>query len=86
MGMYQRRFFLGVADNGHGKETIMGLCYPFSREGDKIAVIYGCRWPILLSECRETPGTYTVVGEVYVNGFMHGEAMDRFEETEFKLY
>ncbi|KAK1813929.1 hypothetical protein LTR12_011677 [Friedmanniomyces endolithicus] len=43
--------------------------------GDKICVLAGCEFPMLL---RESQGRHTVIGCCYVDGIMHGEAMRQY--------
>ncbi|KAL2065433.1 hypothetical protein VTL71DRAFT_3103 [Oculimacula yallundae] len=58
---------------------------PIAREGDLICILYGGEVPYLLR--RRADGTYMVVGECYVNGIMHGEAlsMDAAQSRHFKI-
>lgn len=64
----------------------IGLGLDTARNGDIVAVIYGCNMPMVL---RPEEGYYVVVGECYVHGAMFGEALEEQEhnwhETEFKL-
>ena len=53
-----------------------------SRPGDKICVILGCCTPVLL---REIDGHFEVVGECYLHGIMHGEAMIDFDAGKYEL-
>lgn len=48
-------------------------------EGDIIAILWGCSWPVILRPLLQKD-EYTVVGTSYVFGIMHGEAIGRFEE------
>jgi hypothetical protein len=66
--------------------TAMGVCTPTAQLHDKIVVLRGCRFPVLLRERPEVPGTYRYVGEVYLHGFMHGEGVGKFEEQPFKIH
>lgn len=45
-----------------------------AREGDVIAVVYGCSIPLLLRRPIEGGG-YRLVGKCYVHGVMDGEAL-----------
>lgn len=76
---YGTRMF--ITDNakavlGTGPE---GLCV-----GDVVCVLFGGQVPFIL---RPNPdGNYTLIGECYVSGIMHGEALDMgLEEREFLL-
>ena len=44
-----------------------------ARPGDLVAVLLGCRMPMMLRTCSE--GGYQVIGEAYYDGFMNGEAL-----------
>lgn len=46
--------------------------------GDKIGVILGCRAPYVL---REDGDGFLLIGEAYLQGLMHGEALDDTEHT-----
>lgn len=81
MAMLERRVFVGTMSD---KRKIFGLCYPFSRSGDTIAILHGCRWPVQLRRI-EGKEEFTVVGEVYVHGYMKGEAMGVYQNREFKI-
>ena len=53
--------------------------------GDLISIMLGCATPFIV---REDAGRYILVGECYVHGLMHGEAMEmeqrKLQEIEFK--
>jgi len=66
----------------------LGLVPAETRQGDVIAIIYGCNFPVVL---RPGGHGFKVVGECYIDGLMGGEAMDamnrgEYEETELMLY
>jgi hypothetical protein len=63
----------------------LGNCYPFCREGDIIAILYGCSGPIALRPDGNAPGQFKIVGEVYLPSYSNGEALGKFEEREFVL-
>ncbi len=44
------------------------------RKGDQICVLLGCNIPLILRQ-RKIEGTYEIVGECYLHGFMDGEAL-----------
>lgn len=46
---------------------------PDSRSGDLICIFYGGEVPYVLRPSE--PGVYTLIGECYVDGIMHGEAV-----------
>jgi hypothetical protein len=62
-----RRFF-------RTEKGLLGLGQPSCLEGDQIRLIINSHLPFVL---RPTgTGTYTFVGECYMQGFMHGETLD----------
>lgn len=64
----------------------MGLAPKQSIVGDLICVPLGCSVPIVLRELKESdPPGYVVVGEVYVDGFMYGKAIEMMEKGELDL-
>jgi hypothetical protein len=60
----------------------MGLCTPWAEVGDTVLVIPGCRHPVLLRQVGER---YELIDEIYVHGFMRGEAIGKFSEIEVEL-
>ncbi|KAH8648784.1 heterokaryon incompatibility protein-domain-containing protein [Tricladium varicosporioides] len=50
----------------------IGMVHPQARPGDKVCLIMGCGVPLIL---REDVNGFRLVGEAYVHGIMHGEAM-----------
>jgi len=65
---------------------VMGVCATDTCLNDKIVVLRGCSFPVLLHERPEAPGTYAYIKEVYLYGFMHGEGIGQFEEQSFEIY
>ena len=90
--VWNRRIFKGRSWNSSGAvlsqdEELFGLAPQQARIGDKICLLYGCSVPVVLRECQGSVGTlyfhdektksfYEIVGEAYVDGFMHGEAFE----------
>jgi hypothetical protein len=60
----------------------MGLCTPWAEAGDNVVVIPGCRHPVLLRKIGER---YKLIDEIYIHGFMRGEAIGKFPEIEMEL-
>ena len=60
-----RRFF--VTNTG-----MMGLGSQIVKSNDVVAILYGCRWPVIL---RPRGERYEVIGVCYVQGIMFGEAV-----------
>jgi hypothetical protein len=76
-----RRFF--ITSNG-----VMGLAPYATTVGDIICVPFGCNSPIMV---RAVGNHYIVLGDVFLDGYMNGEAIDEYEKgalksQEFKLY
>jgi hypothetical protein len=63
----------------------IGLCYPYCEPGDVLAILYGCTVPVALRPSNQNPGQFEVLCDVYVDGYMHGEAIGKFEEREFEI-
>ena len=69
----------------HGNTETIGFCYPFSKVNDTVVVLYGCNYTVLLRSIDDELEQYAVVGEVYVHGYMKGEAIGQFEEQYFVI-
>ncbi|KDN65108.1 putative heterokaryon incompatibility protein [Colletotrichum sublineola] len=71
--LWERRPFL--TDSGH-----LGLGGRSMEEGDAVWVVAGCQSPLVLREVPVAsisgPFSYRLVGEAYLHGIMHGEAVD----------
>ena len=68
-------------------EGLFGLCPQTARPGDLIVVLYGGNVPYLLRERKEsedTPTRFEFVGECYLQGYMHGRAMQESEERRLE--
>jgi hypothetical protein len=52
--------------------------------GDVVVVPLGCSTPILLRP-EGTRGEYRFVGDVYIQGFMRGRAIDEWNSGEREL-
>ena len=63
----------------HTPDGIEGLCPPMAKVGDLIVVLYGGRVPYVLrpqdGKSDET-AKYNFIGECYLEGYMHGRALD----------
>jgi hypothetical protein len=58
------------------KNNLLGFAPQQTEVGDKIVVLLGCNFPVVLREVGEH---WELIGEIYVDGIMNGEAMDRLE-------
>jgi hypothetical protein len=43
--------------------------------GDVVCVVLGCQWPLVLRPTTPGAPKHVIVGDCYVSGFMHGEAL-----------
>jgi Heterokaryon incompatibility protein (HET) len=72
-------YFSEVEGQARGKKPFvtakgyLGLGPDHVKSGDVVAVLLGCQVPFLLR--KSAHGKYEVIGEVYVDGIMDGEAM-----------
>jgi hypothetical protein len=63
------------------EDGLIGLGSGFMAAGDLVVIPLGCPTPILIRP--EGPrGEYRYVGDVYVHGYMHGEAVDHWKSGE----
>ena len=54
------------------------------KEGDQIAIVFGCRIPLVLRSTGDRRGSFRLVGPCYVSGMMSGEAFrDKKGSKEF---
>ena len=60
----------------------IGLAPSGVKRGDKVCVLLGCHVPMIL---RAVHGHYQVIGDAYVHGMMHGEAVDGLESGTYAL-
>lgn len=75
---YMRRFC--ATSNGR-----IGLVPSGTAAGDEICVLYGGRVPYVVRPCEKG---YIFIGECYIHGLMHGEAMNmkQLKSRDFALY
>jgi hypothetical protein len=65
--------------------AVLGTGVDGTRVGDIVCVLYGSDVPLILRQVGNK-GEYKLIGECYVAGIMHGEALDMgLEEREFRL-
>ncbi|RYN79885.1 hypothetical protein AA0120_g10639 [Alternaria tenuissima] len=77
----KRRFI--TTTNGYmgwAPDNIYGSDDEQTRQGDLIAIIFGCSTPLVL---RPRGDHYQVLGEAYVQGFMDGEAITALKEGKY---
>ena len=63
-------------------DYIVGLALWDARSNDQVCVLPGCKFPVVL---RKQGNHYILVGETYVDGYMHGKAMDELKDGKFRL-
>jgi hypothetical protein len=66
-----------IASEKKQLKPTMGLASRHSQPGDIITVLTGCSTPVIL---RQVGKQYKVIGDVYICGFMSGEAMKEIED------
>lgn len=69
----QRKAF--TSNEGH-----LGLGPQNIQTGDLVCILFGSEVPLILR--RSMTGTYTLIGDAYVYGIMHGEYIDTNSRTE----
>jgi hypothetical protein len=93
---WDRSFIEGIQIVPEGKRSadapdkiLVGLGPSKTKEGDVIAILYGCSVPVILRPVHDHSKDqqyYEFVGEAYIHGKMDGEAIDAgFEERKFRL-
>ena len=70
------------------KKGYIGLGPCTTKEGDMICIFFGASVPYILRPCEKG---YTLIGECYVHGIMHGQAMEQWrnegsESSKFDIY
>lgn len=65
-------------------EGRMGLGTGFMAPNDEVVVPLGCSTPVLLRP-EGNRGEYRFVGDIYVNGYMHGKAMKDLDSKQRRL-
>lgn len=58
-------------------EGIVGMAPCRAREGDIVAVLFGCNIPLVLRGIGQD--CWQVIGEAYAHGFMNGEVAGSIE-------
>lgn len=81
-----------IARTTQGHLALVDALIPRAEPGDVVCLLIGCDVPVVLRPrpgprsrldikgARTTHGVFEFVGEAYVQGFMHGEAVKRAEE------
>ena len=70
-------------------DEMHGLCRAKAEIGDRIAVVLGCRVPLIFRATEAVEGTeeecFRIVGPTYMWDFMDGEAVGKFPEKDVML-
>ncbi|CZR67879.1 uncharacterized protein PAC_17778 [Phialocephala subalpina] len=83
----QRAIVASASTRMHAKRLVIsrtrlaGLAPQAAEEGDHIVVLLGCDFPVVM---RNMGSYWTLIGEVYVDGIMYGEAMDGLHSGKYK--
>lgn len=73
--MNRRRLFIGSSN-------VAGLAPWDAEPGDKLCILLGCRFPVVL---RRQGDHHVLIGEAYVDGMMDGQAMQALKDGKFVL-
>jgi hypothetical protein len=63
-------------------DEIVGLAPWGAEPGDLVCVLPGCKFPVVL---RKQESHFILIGEAYVDSFMHGEGMGELRDGKFQL-
>jgi hypothetical protein len=66
-------------------EGLVGAAPCRAREGDVVAVVFGCNIPLVLRE-RVGSDAWYVIGEAYVHGYMNGEVGDLIKRGKKSIH
>ncbi|KAF2468420.1 uncharacterized protein BDR25DRAFT_304884 [Lindgomyces ingoldianus] len=66
------------------EEGRMGIGSGFMAVGDVVVVPLGCSTPVILRP-EGNRGEYRFVGDIYINGYMHGKAVEKWRSGEKEL-
>lgn len=61
------------------KTCFLGLAPEETQNGDVVAVLYGCNFPVVL---RRSGSAFKYIGECYIDGLMDGEAIEAQKRGE----
>ncbi|MCJ1394390.1 hypothetical protein MMC18_007268 [Xylographa bjoerkii] len=84
-----RRFSISFANAGEfrrffiTKKQSMGIGPRAMKSGDIICVLFGGRTPFVLRP-RPNSDHYVFIGECYIHGWMHGEAIEKWEQGKLQ--
>jgi hypothetical protein len=64
------------------QQGYVGWAPRYTRKGDKIFVLLGCKTPVIL---RPQGDAFKLIGECYIHGVMNGEVIDELEAGKYQL-
>jgi hypothetical protein len=67
---------------------VYGVCSTSAKRNDIVAILHGCSVPVILREDEHELGSHTLstfVACAYIAGYMHGEAVGKFETRTFRI-
>jgi prepilin-type processing-associated H-X9-DG protein len=64
------------------EEGYMGIGPELMESGDRVCIVFGCPYPVLLRKV-ENASCYRLVGDAYIYGMMQGEMMSKFHAGDF---
>lgn len=65
------------------REGHFGMGLRPTREGDVLAIVFGCPMPMLLRPTEDVPPKFRLVGQAYVDNLMSGEAVMKWKDGKF---
>ena len=65
------------------KDGKIGMVPGRTQKEDQIWVLFGCSIPLVLRKCK-AEGSYEVVGECYLHGYMNGEIIKELQDGKVK--
>jgi hypothetical protein len=64
------------------QEGYIGIGPPLMESGDRVCIVFGCPYPVILRKVENASG-YRLVGDAYIYGMMQGEMMSKFRAGDF---
>ncbi len=64
---------------------LLGMAPPNATKGDCICILLGCSIPLILRPVGPNKGSYRLVGECYVDGYMNGEVFRELSSGRLTL-
>jgi prepilin-type processing-associated H-X9-DG protein len=64
------------------EEGYIGIGPPLMESGDRVCIVFGCPYPVILRKVENDSG-YRLVGDAYIYGMMQGEMISKFHAGDF---